>query len=130
MSTNLVENHLPILRVSRGQEYLLALLVDLVDAWSEVWGEDTGVSGVPCGGCAVPCSMGLSMPWAWCGSAGSRFWALGGVNHRILEAPRGGGPPAEPAHPPTLSSTLDGEWPLQCDGLGCQKLPAGHLCQV
>lgn len=41
VSAHLVKDHLPILRVSGGQEHLLALLIDLLDAWSQVWGEDT-----------------------------------------------------------------------------------------
>ena len=41
-ATHLVEDHLPILRVPGGQEHLLALLVDLVNAGGQVWGGRAG----------------------------------------------------------------------------------------
>lgn len=48
VSAHLVEDHLPVLRVARGQEHLLALLIDLLDARSQVWGERTpGKTQVP-----------------------------------------------------------------------------------
>lgn len=40
LSAHLVEDHLPVLRVPGSQENLLALLIDLVNAWSQVCGED------------------------------------------------------------------------------------------
>lgn len=38
--THLIEDHLPILWVPRGKEHLLALLIDLINAWSQVCRED------------------------------------------------------------------------------------------
>lgn len=40
VSPHLVEDHLPVLGVPRGQENLLALLIDLIDARSQVCAED------------------------------------------------------------------------------------------
>lgn len=81
VSPHLVEDHLPVLGVPRGQENLLALLIDLIDARSQVCAEDVertrrGETLPP----APPPNWRVLAPWgqALCGSVGSRLWALRG----------------------------------------------------
>lgn len=66
MSPHLIEDHLPVLWVPGGQENLLALLIDLVDAWSQVCAEDVertrGGETLPPAPPQSPGSVGLSMP--------------------------------------------------------------------
>lgn len=88
LPSHLVQDHLPVLRVSRGQEHLLALFVDLFDAWSQVWRGHQGEQGPTRG----PCLLTQVRPSVVQLTPVSELW--GGVNSKFLGGCRGGGSPS------------------------------------